>query len=593
MGPPPPRPPANPDPDPELPSSGPMEETSPMAPPSEPRPSPGLVVPYEIPPWSEPPGHPFFLEVLKDGTIIQQLDVSGKGAYMFGRIDLCDFVLEHPTISRFHAVLQFKKDGEAFLYDLGSTHGTSINKNQVKKKVYTKVHVGDVFRFGQSSRLYIFQGPSELMPPEGDLNKLRNSKIREEMVDREASLLRAKAEASLAEGISWGMAEDAIEEATENDAEEVTWQTYNGQLTERQEKTRGKLLKRIEKVSNMRKEIDAIRAKDIAQGGLTQGQQTQIARNEQRINQIMEELESLEETLNESIQESIGARSGKKAPGGKKGFVEDEDEAMSDDDEFYDRTKKKSSVQKSSEQSVETADTLIDKKESIINQMKEKKALLDQEQQKLVLNSESNPEGGDDLDAYMSGISSQLVLDKTAEFEKELSNLQSELDRIIFLLKIAGSNGRSFKEKRSQSAGSGYCEKKKALASVDDGSEIEHVGSGLIIRKRKPTENPGTTVDKAPKLASSSSGEAEATAADAVALLLKHKRGYHGLDEEGNPVEEQLQSGQPRKENSQPKRTFGPSRPEFLDRNPDYESWVPPEGQTGDGRTSLNDRLGY
>lgn len=36
----------------------------------------------------------------------------------------------------------------------------------------------------------------------------------------------------------------------------------------------------------MRKEIDAIRAKDIAQGGLTQGQQTQIARNEQRINQV-------------------------------------------------------------------------------------------------------------------------------------------------------------------------------------------------------------------------------------------------------------------------------------------------------------------
>lgn len=36
----------------------------------------------------------------------------------------------------------------------------------------------------------------------------------------------------------------------------------------------------------MKKEIDAIRAKDIAQGGLTQGQQTQIARNEQRITQV-------------------------------------------------------------------------------------------------------------------------------------------------------------------------------------------------------------------------------------------------------------------------------------------------------------------
>lgn len=39
-------------------------------------------------------------------------------------------------------------------------------------------------------------------------------------------------------------------------------------------------------IGNMKKEIDAIRAKDISQGGLTQGQQTQIARNEQRIAQV-------------------------------------------------------------------------------------------------------------------------------------------------------------------------------------------------------------------------------------------------------------------------------------------------------------------
>lgn len=32
-------------------------------------------VPYTIPPWSERPSHPFALEVLKDGAIIDQLDV--------------------------------------------------------------------------------------------------------------------------------------------------------------------------------------------------------------------------------------------------------------------------------------------------------------------------------------------------------------------------------------------------------------------------------------------------------------------------------------------------------------------------------------
>ncbi|KAK9118669.1 hypothetical protein Scep_016762 [Stephania cephalantha] len=98
---------------------------------SAPKESSGVAVPYTIPPWSAPPSHPFFLEVLKEGAIIDQIDVSEKGAYMFGRVELCDFILEHPTISRFHAVLQFKQNGDAYLYDIGSTHGTFINKNQV------------------------------------------------------------------------------------------------------------------------------------------------------------------------------------------------------------------------------------------------------------------------------------------------------------------------------------------------------------------------------------------------------------------------------------------------------------------------------
>ena len=41
----------------------------------------------------------------------------------------------------------------------------------------------------------------------------RDAKIREDMLDREASLQRARREASLADGVSWGMGEDAIEEA--------------------------------------------------------------------------------------------------------------------------------------------------------------------------------------------------------------------------------------------------------------------------------------------------------------------------------------------------------------------------------------------
>ncbi|KAK2455567.1 hypothetical protein P8452_02714 [Trifolium repens] len=40
-----------------------------------------------------------------DGSIIDKFNVHEKGAYMFRRLDLSDFVLQHPTISMFHAGL--------------------------------------------------------------------------------------------------------------------------------------------------------------------------------------------------------------------------------------------------------------------------------------------------------------------------------------------------------------------------------------------------------------------------------------------------------------------------------------------------------
>ncbi|KAF9623585.1 hypothetical protein IFM89_003375 [Coptis chinensis] len=619
----------------------------------------GITLPYTIPPWSEPPCHPYSLEILKDGSIIDQFDISKKGAYMFGRVDLCDFVLDHPTISRFHAVVQFKQSGEAYVYDLGSTHGTSVNKNQVKKKVYTELHVGDVIRFGHSSRLYIFQGPSELMPPEGDLKRVRTAKVREEMHDREASILRAKQEAALADGISWGMEEDAIEEA---------------------------------EIANMKKEIDAIRVKDISQGGLTQGQQTQIARNEQRTAQILEELESLEETLNESIQESIGARSGKVRSKKKGAPMEEEDEAPSDDDDFYDRTKKSATQKAGEHQSIETADSLLDKKDVIMKEMENKRSLIS-EKTKSINEIEGGADGGDALDTYMTGLSSQLVLDSTMQLQQDLSSLQSELDRILYLLKIADPTGEAAKKRdlnvktsvlnevevatsgitkllpreQNKKSGSGkltddstrqegthegttqavtvaevennvtdsteskapaytvrkpqwlgaihdsqkkeikqeaapsnvddsdqfvnYKDRKEALGStvsIQVESGIEAAAPGLIIRKRKLVEKPKESDDKATQL-SASLVEAETAAADAVALLLKHQKGLLVSDEEGHDGA----GAQTRNENTKSRRILGPEKPAFLGSNPDYEGWAPPKGQSGDGRTSLNERFGY
>jgi hypothetical protein len=44
------------------------------------------------------------------------------------------------------------------------------------------------------------------------MQKRRDAKIQQDMLDREASLARARTQAALAEGISWGTSEDAPEE---------------------------------------------------------------------------------------------------------------------------------------------------------------------------------------------------------------------------------------------------------------------------------------------------------------------------------------------------------------------------------------------
>ncbi|EOA16100.1 hypothetical protein CARUB_v10004232mg [Capsella rubella] len=644
-------------------------------------------VPYTIPEWSGPPCHQFQLEVLKEGAIVDQLNVHKKGAYLFGRDGICDFALEHPSISRFHAVIQYKRSGAAYIYDLGSTHGTTVNKNKVDKKVFVDLHVGDVIRFGGSTRLYIFQGPSDLMPPEKDLQLFREAKMRMEMSEREASLRRAKQQASMADGVSWGMGEDAIEEE-EDDVEEITWQTYTGELTPKQEKTKEKVLKRLEKIGHMKKEVAAIRAKDISQGGLTQGQQTQIARNDQRTAELLEELENLEETLNDSIRESLGAKTGRKPQGKKKGMVEDEEDLSSDEDDFYDRTKKKPSAQKGSEnQTVETVDSLLDKRDNVLKEIEEKNEQLLTEKNKMEIEKVTEVASGDSLDAldaYMTGLSTTLVQDKTAQIQQELSTLQSELSRILYLLKIADPTGEEVKKRELKSqepkimkSEKPPVEKKtslplkpadpvehnekevsKELLDSDNKPEVEKKASetaeekkttvyvpskpqwlgsaankatmeekkteivaattdsiddadgfvdykdrkkiplttttgiegatGLIIRKRKQEDKSEEEDDK------SKEKQAEVMAQDAVALLLKHSVGHHANkeDEELSKQEENKQ-GSRKKKKKTAKKEVDPDKPEYLNESTDYDSWVPPKGQSGDGRTSLNDRLGY
>ena len=147
-----------------------------------------------MPAWSVPPKHEFHLEVLKNGTIIDDIALP-LAKMIVGRHPAVELTMENPSISRQHAVFQFSEDGNCYLFDVGSTHGSFINKKRcgavssswynypldlhhylafihrawiasVTAGKYYHVNVGDVIKFGSSSRLFIFQGPAELLPEE-------------------------------------------------------------------------------------------------------------------------------------------------------------------------------------------------------------------------------------------------------------------------------------------------------------------------------------------------------------------------------------------------------------------------------------------
>jgi len=106
---------------------------------------------------------PYSLTILKDGIVKDTVNLMTNSRFTFGRHDRCSVLVEHPSCSRYHAALQYclvekdiRKKG-FYLYDMGSTHGTYLNKQKVKAKVYNRVRVGYQIKFGGSTRLYIVE----------------------------------------------------------------------------------------------------------------------------------------------------------------------------------------------------------------------------------------------------------------------------------------------------------------------------------------------------------------------------------------------------------------------------------------------------
>ncbi|KAK7753318.1 hypothetical protein SLS62_004608 [Diatrype stigma] len=129
-----------------------------------------LVLKYHEPPEArKPPARDEWkLFVFKGSDVLDTVPLSGRSCWLVGReTAVVDLVAEHPSISKQHAVIQFRhlerrneygdKIGRVrpYLIDLESANGTALNGKRIPDSRYLELKDKDLIQFGQSSREYV------------------------------------------------------------------------------------------------------------------------------------------------------------------------------------------------------------------------------------------------------------------------------------------------------------------------------------------------------------------------------------------------------------------------------------------------------
>ncbi|CAN4089956.1 unnamed protein product [Withania somnifera] len=121
---------------------------------------------WQPPDWAiEPRPGVYYLDVIKDGEVLDQINLD-KRRHIFGRqFHTCDFVLDHQSVSRQHAAVIPHKNGSIFVIDLGSAHGTFVANERLTKDSPVELEAGQSLKFAASTRTYILRKNNEALFP--------------------------------------------------------------------------------------------------------------------------------------------------------------------------------------------------------------------------------------------------------------------------------------------------------------------------------------------------------------------------------------------------------------------------------------------
>ncbi|KAI0335877.1 SMAD/FHA domain-containing protein [Cubamyces sp. BRFM 1775] len=126
------------------------------------------VLKYHEPPEARKPNVSWRLYVFKGKEQVDLLHIHRQSAYLIGRDrTVVDIAVEHPSCSKQHAVIQYRQVQEKnefgdvktavkpFIIDLESTNGTIVNDETIPTSRYYELMLGDVIKFGESTREYV------------------------------------------------------------------------------------------------------------------------------------------------------------------------------------------------------------------------------------------------------------------------------------------------------------------------------------------------------------------------------------------------------------------------------------------------------
>lgn len=129
---------------------------------------------YHEPPEARKPSprDSWKLFVFKGQDIVDTIELSMRSCWLIGRdVAVVDLPAEHPSISKQHAVIQFRytekrnefgdKIGRVkpYLIDLESANGTMLNGEKVPESRYLELRNKDMLQFGSSTREYVLMLP--------------------------------------------------------------------------------------------------------------------------------------------------------------------------------------------------------------------------------------------------------------------------------------------------------------------------------------------------------------------------------------------------------------------------------------------------